>query len=318
MYPESYSSLKILSGNSNPKLSQEIADHLGVPLAEACVEKFPDGEIHVQIDENIRGTDVFIVQSTSPPANDHLMELLILIDAAKRASAGRITAVIPFYGYARQDRKSKPRVPITAKLVANLLVASGVNRILTMDLHAQQITGFFDIPIDHLFSSSVIIDHLKGNNFSELAVFAPDVGSVKMASAYAEALGAPFGFVAKRRIDAQTVEAVSVVGEPEGKEVLLVDDMSESGGTLVEAAKLLKAKGATSVKAAVAHGVFNEMAYERLQDGYLDSLITTNSTPVTVRGLPIEVLSVGKLFANAIHSIHQNQSVTDLALVKGY
>lgn len=311
-------SLKIFTGNSNPELAQQICDFVGVPLGSAQVDKFPDGETFVQINENIRGADVFVVQATCDPANHYIMELLIMIDAMKRASAARITAVIPFYGYARQDRKDRPRVPITAKLVANLLVAAGANHILAIDFHAQQISGFFDIPVDHLFAAPVFYNYLEKYKSDNLAVFAPDVGGMKMAAAYADMLGCPMGMVSKRRRSAETVEAMNVIGEADGKDVLLVDDMTETGGTLVAAAKLLKKQGARSVRAAVSHGVLNEQGYERLSEGHLDELITTNSTPVKPNGLPITVLSIAQLIGDALIRIHHNESVTNLFKIKGF
>ena len=313
------SPLKIFCGNSNPDLAKEICAFLDVPLSAATVESFPDGETFVRIDENIRGADVFIIQSTCNPANQHLMELFIMIDAARRASAKRITAVIPFYGYARQDRKDQPRVPITSKLVANLLVSSGANRVLTVDLHAQQIQGFFDIPVDHLYASPVLFQYLKNLNTDNLTLFSPDVGGMKMASAYASLLNVPLGFIAKRRTSAETVEAVSLVGETEGRDILLIDDMTETAGTLCAAAELLKKHGAKRVMAAVSHGVLNDRGYERLSGGILDRLITTNSTPVQVRdGVPITVLSVAELLGEGIRRIHGNESVTGLFDVKGF
>ncbi|MEC7487243.1 MAG: ribose-phosphate pyrophosphokinase [Verrucomicrobiota bacterium] len=315
----SQNKLKIFCGNANPKLAQEICDYLGEPLGAATVESFPDGETFVRIDENIRGADVFIIQSTSNPANQHLMELFIMIDAARRASAKRITAVIPFYGYARQDRKDQPRVPITSKLVANLLVSSGANRVLTVDLHAQQIQGFFDIPVDHLYASPVLFKYLKNIDTDNLTLFSPDVGGMKMASAYAGLLKVPIGFIAKRRTSAETVEAVSLVGETEGRDILLIDDMTETAGTLCAAAELLKKNGAARVMAAVSHGVLNERGYERLSSGILDQLITTNTTPVQQRkGVPITVLSVAELLGEGIRRIYDNESVTGLFDVKGF
>ncbi|NQY31889.1 MAG: ribose-phosphate pyrophosphokinase [Coraliomargarita sp.] len=311
--------LKIFCGNSNPDLAKEICTYLDVPLGEATVVSFPDGESFVRYDENIRGTDVFIIQSTCNPANQHLMELFIMIDAARRASAKRITAVIPFYGYARQDRKDQPRVPITSKLVANLLVSSGANRVLTVDLHAQQIQGFFDIPVDHLYASPVLFQYLKTLDTENLTLFSPDVGGMKMASAYASLLNVPLGFIAKRRTSAETVEAVSLVGETEGRDILLIDDMTETAGTLCAAAELLKKNGAARVMAAVSHGVLNDTGYERLSNGILDRLITTNSTPVRSRdGVPITVLSVAELLGEGIRRIHDNESVTGLFDVKGF
>jgi ribose-phosphate pyrophosphokinase len=312
-------SFKIFCGNSNPVLAQEICDYLGVPLGDATVNSFPDGESFVRIEENIRGMDVFIIQSTCNPANQNLMELFIMIDAAKRASASRITAVIPFYGYARQDRKDQPRVPITSKLVANLLVSAGASRILTVDLHAQQIQGFFDIPVDHLYASPVMFEHLKNIDCENLTLFSPDVGGMKMASAYANFLKVPLGFIAKRRTDAETVEAVSLVGDTEGRDILIVDDMTETAGTLCAAAELLKKNGARKVFAAVSHGVLNDKGYQRLADGHLDELITTNTTPVLQQeGIPITVLSVSKLLGEAINRINKNESVTGLFEIKGF
>lgn len=310
---------KIFCGNSNPQLATEICDYLGVPLGSATVNSFPDGESFVRIEENIRGMDVFIIQSTSNPANQNLMELFIMIDAAKRASASRITAVIPFYGYARQDRKDQPRVPITSKLVANLLVSAGASRVLTVDLHAQQIQGFFDIPVDHLYASPVMLDYLKEIDREKLTLFSPDVGGMKMAAAYANFLKVPLGFIAKRRTDAETVEAISLVGDTEGRDILIVDDMTETAGTLCAAAKILKRNGARSVKAAVSHGVLNEKGYDRLAEGMIDELITTNTTPVQKKeGIPITILSVSGLLGEAIKRIHINESVTGLFEIKGF
>ncbi len=313
------SRLKIFSGNSNRALAEEICRSIGVPLGEATVTSFPDGESFVKINENIRGHDVFIIQSTCPPSNHHLMELLIMIDAARRASANRITAVLPFYGYARQDRKDQPRVPITAKLVANLLVAAGATRILTMDLHSQQIQGFFDIPVDHLYASPVFFEHFsKSKPERSLVVCSPDVGGMKMAAAYADVLGAGLGLVAKKRKSATTVEAMNVVGDVAGCDVLLVDDITETAGTLTAAAKLLREHGAARITAAVSHCILNEVAYERLRAGVIDELITTNSTPVDTRGLPITVLSIAKLLGQAIIRINSNESVTGLFRIKGF
>jgi ribose-phosphate pyrophosphokinase len=310
---------KIFCGNSNPQLAREICDYLGVPLGSATVNSFPDGESFVRIEENIRGMDVFIIQSTSNPANQNLMELFIMIDAAKRASASRITAVIPFYGYARQDRKDQPRVPITSKLVANLLVSAGASRVLTVDLHAQQIQGFFDIPVDHLYASPVMLDYLKEIEREKLTLFSPDVGGMKMAAAYANFLKVPLGFIAKRRTDAETVEAISLVGDTEGRDILIVDDMTETAGTLCAAAEILKRNGARKVMAAVSHGVLNEKGYDRLAEGMIDELITTNTTPVQKKdGIPITVLSVSQLLGEAIKRIHINESVTGLFEIKGF
>ena len=315
----SESRLKIFTGNSNRPLAEEICKFIGMPLGEATVTSFPDGESFVKINENVRGHDVYIIQSTCPPTNHHMMELLIMIDAARRASAQRITAVLPFYGYARQDRKDQPRVPITAKLVANLLVSAGANRVLTMDLHSQQIQGFFDIPVDHLYASPVFFEHLAKSRSDKLVVCSPDVGGMKMAAAYADVLGAGLGMVAKKRKNATTVEAMFVVGEVEGCDVLLVDDITETAGTLTAAAKMLRDHGARSVRAAVSHCVLSEGALDRLSTGLIDELITTNSTPVSVRpGLSITVLSIAPLLAQAIQRINSNASVTGLFRIKGF
>lgn len=312
------SRLKIFSGNSNRPLAEEICASIGVPLGEATVTAFPDGESFVKINENVRGADVFIIQSTCPPTNQNLVELLIMIDAARRASAARITAVLPFYGYARQDRKDQPRVPITAKLVANLLVAAGANRILTMDLHSQQIQGFFDIPVDHLYASPVFFEYLGTLRSNTLVVCSPDVGGMKMAAAYADVLGAGLGLVAKKRKSATNVEAINVVGEVKDADVLLVDDITETAGTLTAAAKLLREHGARSVRAAVSHCILNEVAVERLKSGLIDELITTNSVPIQAGTLPVRVLSIAKLLGSAIIRINSNESVTNLFKVKGF
>ncbi len=311
-------SLKIFSGNSNKPLAQEICNYLSVPLGDALVTSFPDSESFVRFNENIRGTDVFLVQSTSSPANHNVMELLIMIDAAKRASAARVTAVLPFFGYARQDRKDQPRVPITSKLVANLLVAAGVNRILTMDLHAQQIQGFFDIPVDHLYASPVFFEDLRSRETENLTIFSPDVGGMKMANAYAEVLGCPWGFVAKRRTGASTVEAMNLVGEVEGREILLVDDMTETAGTLTAAAKILKERGAQKVSALVSHCMLNDTGRERLRQGLLDELITTNTVTMENEDLPVRQLSVANLLGEAIRRTHTDSSISNLFQIKGF
>jgi ribose-phosphate pyrophosphokinase len=316
----SEASLKIFSGNSNRSLAEDICKRIGIPLGEATVTSFPDGESFVKINENIRGQDVYIVQSTCPPTNHHLMELLIMIDAARRASAQRITAVIPFYGYARQDRKDQPRVPITAKLVANLLVAAGATRILTMDLHSQQIQGFFDIPVDHLYASPVFYSYLKAQTTENMVVCSPDVGGMKMAAAYAGLLGASLCLVAKKRTNATTVEAINVVGDVKGCDVLLVDDITETAGTLIAAAKILREHGAKRIRAAVSHCILSDVAMERLGSGLIDELITTNSVPNDITGckIPITVLSIADLLGDAIMRINSNESVTGLFKIKGF
>ncbi len=311
--------LKIFTGNAHPLLAREICNCAHLPLGAAEVKSFPDGETFVRIDENVRGLDTFIIQPTCQPANQQIMELLIMVDALRRASAGRITAVMPFFGYARQDRKDQPRVPITAKLVANLLVTAGVDRIIALDLHAQQIQGFFDIPLDHLYASPIFFEYLKQLKLEkDLVIISPDVGGMKMASAYANLLGVPLGFVAKRRLSDTAVEASNLVGEVQGKDVLLVDDLTETASTLYAAAMLIRASGARSVRAAVTHGMLNHLGRARIAEGCLDELITTNSTPVDSSGLPITVLSVAGLFAEAIQRIHAHESVTSLFRVKGW
>lgn len=313
--------LKIFTGRAHPALAQSICKELSMPIGNAVVESFPDSETFVKIIDHIRGDDVFIIQPTSKPSNESVMELLIMIDAARRASAKRITAVLPFFGYARQDRKDQPRVPITAKLIANLLVAAGANRVLTLDLHATQIQGFFDIPCDHLYASPVIYDYLEGQSYIDnLTVFSPDVGGLKRAQSYATLFDCPLGFIAKRRISAEVVEATSLVGEVEGRDILIVDDMTETAGTLTAAAKILKSKGAKTVRAAVTHAILTETAYDRLSERWLDELIITDSTPPDGRykDYPITVLPVGHLLTEAILRIHNNMSVTSLFKVKGF
>jgi ribose-phosphate pyrophosphokinase len=305
--------MKIFSGSANRPLAERICNYIGIPLGKATISSFPDGETYVKIEENVRGRDVFLIQPTSPPTNQHLMELLIMVDAARRASADRITAVIPFFGYARQDRKDQPRVPITAKLVANLLYAAGVSRVLTMDLHAQQVQGFFDIPVDHLYSMPVLIKYLRQVLTRKTVIVSPDVGGLKMASAYAQALGANLAIVAKQRKSATETQALYVIGEVEGCDVLLVDDLTETGGTLVSAADTLKSKGALDIYAAVSHAVLVDIAIPRLQKSKIKELVTTNSTPVrTVEGFSIHVQCVSELLGEGMKRIHKDESVSSL------
>ena len=309
---------QVFSGNANPALAKEIAEYVGVPLGEATVNPFPDGETSVKINENVRGRDVYIVQPTSPPTNHNLMELLIMIDAARRASASRITAVIPFYGYARQDRKDQPRVPITAKLVANLLVASGATRVLTVDLHAQQIQGFFDIPVDHLYAAPVLYRYLSSLKLDKPVVVSPDVGGMKMASAYSQLLNTGLAIVAKRRTSATSVESQYLVGEVDGRDVLLVDDLTETAGTLTAAARMVKEKGARRVIACVSHALFSDLARERLQESVIEELVTTNTTIVRpIPGFKLTVLSVASLLGEAIKRIHGGESVSSLFDING-
>ncbi len=305
--------MKIFCGSAHRQLAQRICASIGVPLGDATVTSFPDGETFVKIDENIRGRDVFFVQPTCPPTNQNLMELLIMVDAARRASAARITAVLPFFGYARQDRKDQPRVPITAKLVANLLTAAGVDRVLTMDLHAQQVAGFFDIPVDHLFAAPVIIRYLRSKGIADPVVVSPDVGGLKMASAYSGALGASLAIVAKRRKSATEIEALNVIGEVEGRNVILVDDLTETAGTLTSAAKILKERGALDILACVSHAVLSDLAIERFKKSVITELITTNSVPVrSGEGFPITALCIAELLGEGIKRIHDDESVSSL------
>jgi len=310
--------VKVFSGTANETLARAICKSIGVELGRCKITPFPDGETFVKIEENVRGQDVFIVQPTSPPTNHNLMEMFIMIDAVRRASATRITAVMPFYGYARQDRKDQPRVPITAKLVANLLVASGASRVLTMDLHAQQIQGFFDIPVDHLYAAPVMYDYLKQKNLTNLTVVSPDVGGLKMAHAYSQTLEAELAIVAKRRKSATEVESMAVIGEIEGKDILMVDDLTETAGTLTQAAALLKKRGAKSIIACVSHAILNDVGIERLRTSVIDELITTDTVQrPAIDGVKITTLSVAGLLGEAIKRIHNNSSVNSLFEFKG-
>jgi ribose-phosphate pyrophosphokinase len=310
--------VKIFSGTANEPLARAICASISMELGKCSIKPFPDGETFVKIEENVRGEDVFIVQSTSPPTNHNLMELFIMVDALRRASAARITTVLPFYGYARQDRKDQPRVPITAKLVANLLVAAGTNRILTMDLHAQQIQGFFDIPVDHLYAAPVMYEYLKKKQLTDLVVVSPDVGGLKMAHAYSQTLEGSLAIVAKRRKNATEVESMAVIGEIRGKNVLLVDDLTETAGTLTQAAALLKKKGAKQILACVSHAILNDIGIERLRKSVIDELITTDTVlRPAIDGVKITTLSVAGLLGEAIKRIHSNSSVTSLFEFKG-
>jgi ribose-phosphate pyrophosphokinase len=306
-------SVKIFSGTAHRQLAQRIADYLGEPLGEVDIRRFPDGETFVKIMDNIRGRDVFIVQPTSFPPNENLMELLIMIDAARRASASRITAVIPYYGYARQDRKDQPRVPITAKLVANLLVAAGVNRLLTMELHCQQIQGFFDIPVDHLTAAPVFVKALRDMNLVDPVIAAPDTGGLKTAYAYSVSMNAGLAIAAKQRKSGTEVESIDVVGDVDGRDVILVDDLATTARTLVGAAQLIKEHGARTVRAAVTHMSITPEGLDLLKKSAIDEMITTDSIPPRDwRGYDMRVLSVAELLGEAILRIHNNQSVTSL------
>lgn len=310
--------MKIFSGTANEPLARAICKSINMELGKCSIQPFPDGETFIKIEENVRGEDVFVVQPTLPPTNHNLMELFIMIDALRRASATRITAVLPFYGYARQDRKDQPRVPITAKLIANLLVAAGVNRILTVDLHAQQIQGFFDIPVDHLYAAPVMYDYLKKKKLSDLVVVSPDVGGLKMAHAYSQVLEAGLAIVAKRRKSATEVESMAVIGEIRGKNILLVDDLTETAGTLTAAAALLKKKGAKQILACVSHAILNNVGIERLRKSVIDELITTDTVQrPAIDGVKITTLSVAGLLGEAIKRINSNSSVNSLFEFKG-
>ena len=306
--------MKLLTGNAHPSLAQGIADQIGSPLAKAEVSSFPDGETYVRIDENVRRQDVFLIQPTCPPTNQNLMELLIMVDAVRRASAERITAVIPFFGYARQDRKDKPRAPITAKLVANLIEAAGVDRVLTMDLHAAQVQGFFDIPVDHLYAAPVMVPYLREKIGSDGLVVAPDSGSVKMAHSYGDMLEAGLAVVAKRRIDANSVALSHLVGDVAGKTCVITDDLTSTAGTLCAAAELLKLKGAAKVLVAVSHCLLNDVGRERLKHcEAIEEMVTTDcvTVPDTLDG-KIKVLSTAPILGEAIKRIHEGESVSSL------
>jgi ribose-phosphate pyrophosphokinase len=310
-----FGDLKVFSGSANPQLSREIADVLGIPLGQARLRRFPDSEVSFQIDENIRGADVFIVQPTSNPVDQHLMELLVMIDAFRRSSAARITAVVPYYGYARQDRKDKPRVPISAKLVANLLSAAGTHRVLTMDLHKAQIQGFFDIPVDHLFAAPVIIDYCSRLHYPNLTMVSPDAGGAERARAYAKRLGAELAIVDKRRSEDGTAEVMNVIGDVQGRTCILQDDIIDTAGTIQKAATALKENGADRVLACAVHGVLSGPAIERIEKAPLDQLIVTNSVPLGEAGQrckKIVVLSVARLLGQAIRNIHEETSVSSL------
>lgn len=308
--------LKLIAGNSNPELAREMSIHLGVPLCATEISRFPDSETSVHIKETVRGTDVFIIQSTSQPVNEHLIELLLLIDALKRASAERVTAVIPYYGYARQDRKQIGRVPISAKLIANLIETAGADRVLTLDLPAGQIQGFFDIPVDNLRADPILADQLAERGFLEEAVIvAPDVGSAKRAGDVAERLNLALAVVEKSRISAKEVKARNVIGDVEGKRAILIDDIVATGSTLIEATRLLLESGAKEVYAACTHGVFAGDAFERIEESPLRKLLVTNTIKppdYAKNHRKIEWISVGKLFADIIKRIHEGRSVSEL------
>jgi ribose-phosphate pyrophosphokinase len=314
-----FGELKVFSGSAHPELAKEIAAFLGVSLGQARLRRFPDTEVSFQIDENIRGTDVFVVQPTcavgAVSVDQHLMEVMIMIDAFRRSSAARITAVIPYYGYARQDRKDKPRVPISAKLVANVLSAAGTHRVLTMDLHKAQIQGFFDIPVDHLFAAPVIIDYLGNLDTKTLTIVAPDAGGAERARAYAKRLGADLAVIDKRRTDDGTAEVMNVIGAVQNRTCIIQDDIVDTAGTITKAATALKANGAALVLACAVHGVLSGPAIDRIEKSPIDKLIVTNTIPQSAASAAcakIVVLSVARLLGQAIKSIHEETSVSSL------
>ena len=314
-----FGELKLFSGSAHPELAREIAAFLGVSLGQARLKRFPDSEVSFQIDENIRGTDIFVIQPTcangTASVDQHIMELMIMIDAFRRSSAARITAVIPYYGYARQDRKDKPRVPISAKLVANLLGAAGTNRVLTMDLHKAQIQAFFDIPVDHLFAAPVIIDYLSRMEQPNVTMVAPDAGGAERARAYAKRLNAELAVIDKRRSEDGTAEVMNVIGEVSGRTCIIQDDIVDTAGTITKAAAALKANGADKIFACAVHGVLSGPAIERIEKSPIDRMIVTNTIPLTgdkAKCEKIKVLSVARLLGQAIKSIHEETSVSSL------
>ncbi len=311
----SYGELKIFSGRAHPALAQEICDYLGLTLGELTLYNFSDGEHYCQIDENVRGTDVFVIQPTCSPVNDHVMELLILLDAFRRSSASRITAVMPYFGYARQDKKDKPRVPIAAKLMADLLTASGADRILTMDLHAAQIQGFFNIPVDHLFAAPVLLDAIREMELDDLVIVSPDVGGVARARAIGKRLGASLAVIDKRRTGVNETEVLNVVGDVAGKNVLILDDIVDTAGTLVQAEEALRGQGARRTFAAAVHPVLSGPALERIESSKLEKLLVTNTIPLDTamsRCNRIRSLTIAPLLGEAIQRIHQGTSVSSL------
>jgi ribose-phosphate pyrophosphokinase len=315
MRPSGFGDLKVFSGSAHPKLAADIAEFLGCGLGQARLRRFPDTEVSFQIDENIRGTDVFIIQPTSAPVDQHLMELMIMVDAFRRSSAARITAVLPYYGYARQDRKDKPRVPISAKLVANVLSAAGTHRVLTMDLHKAQIQGFFDLPVDHLFAAPVIIDYLSRQDYPNLTIVAPDAGGAERARAYAKRLGAELAVIDKRRSDDGGAEVMNVIGEVGGRVCVIADDIIDTAGTIQKGAQALQDAGAERVIACAVHGVLSGPAIDRIEKAPLEKLVITNTialTPDKAKCQKIVELSVARLLGQAIRSIHEETSVSSL------
>jgi len=306
--------LKVFTGNAHRALATDVAAKLGIKLGNAAVGHFPDGEIDVKANEDVRGCDVYLIQPTCPPVNENLVELLIMIDCMKRASAGRITAVVPYFGYARKDRKDEGRVPITAKLVANLLTEAGIDRLVTVDLHASQIQGFFDIPVDHLFASPVIAEHFLSQKIQDLVVVSPDVGSIKMARAYAKRLNGGLAVVDKRRTGPEEVEVNAVIGDVDGKNVILIDDIISTAGTITNAAHLVKSKGAKDIYLACTHPILCGQAWDKIQKAPIKSMVVTDSVPLKGNAdrSAIQVLSLAGLLAESIRRIHDNESVSSL------
>ena len=302
----------LFSGTANPELAQEIANYLEMPLSGANINRFSDGEISVQIAESVRGKDVFIIQPTCAPANANLMELLIMTDALKRSSAKSITAVVPYYGYARQDRKAAPRVPISAKLVANLMETAGITRVITVDLHASQIQGFFDIPVDNLYGAILFMDYIKAKPFKNPIIASPDIGGVARARYFANRLGMDMVIVDKRRERANESEVMNIIGDVEGREVIMIDDMVDTAGTMVHAAKALKERGAVSVMACCTHPVLSGPAYERIEKGELDELVVSNTIPLKQQSPKIKMLSTATMLGEVIRRVHNNESVNSL------
>lgn len=303
---------KIFTGTAYPEFAEEVARFLDVPVANAIVGKFSDGEINVQISESVRGKDIFIIQPTCAPTNDNLMELLVMTDAFRRSSARTINAIIPYFGYARQDRKAAPRVPITAKLVANLMETAGVDRIVTMDLHAGQIQGFFDVPVDNLYGSIIFRDYIKQKNLPNPIIASPDIGGVSRARYFADQLGFDLVIVDKKREKANVSEVMNIIGDVEGKDVILVDDMIDTAGTMCKAAEVLKKHGAKSVMALGTHPVLSGPAIERIENSVLDEIVMTNTIPLTQKCSKIKILSVAPLFAEVIRRINNDESVNSL------
>ncbi len=308
-----YGSIKILTGNSNPRLAQEVSEYLGVPLSDVLVGRFSDGEVRVKINESMRGEDVFVIQSLGHPVNDNIMELLLILDALKRASAGRITAVIPYYAYARQDRKDKPRVPISARLLADLITVAGAQRVIIVDLHSPQIQGFFNIPVDNLYALNVLYEYIKGKVDQDTVVVSPDAGGVERARLLANKLGCGIAIIYKRRPEPNVAEVLDIIGDVKDKKAIIVDDIIDTAGTVVAATHMLLSKGAKGVYVCATHGIFSGPAIERLREAPVEEVIVTNSLPVENKGLEkLKIVSVAPLLAEAIKRAHEGESISSL------